>query len=747
MTPTTEESTAADVPLGTTRSRLILVSNRLPLRLERDDDRDSWTAEVTAGGLATGLIRPHRESGGCWIGWPGATFEGGALPDDVRTTLARRGMRGVALEPDEHERYYNRVSNGCIWPLFHYFTDRVEFTEEDWSVYVAVNRKFADIVLDEARSDDVVFVQDFHLMLVPAMLREARPDMRIGFFLHIPFPSSEIFRIFPPRARVLRGLLGADLVAFHTLDYVRHFRTSVRRVLGYESSTSEIDVEGRPVRLLAQPLGIEAHKWKERAGLPEVRAEMERLRAAAAGRKILLGVERLDYTKGLPQRLLAFQRLLRDDPSLVERVWMIQVAVPSRVEVETYRDLKDELDRIAGAINSEFGRPGVQPLHYQFWGVPPEHLSALYQVADVAVVTPLRDGLNLVAKEYVASRTADDGVLVLGEFTGAAWELGEALQVNPFDPEALTCALKRALAMSADEQARRMAPMRERVARNDVHVWTRECLRAITRSPKASSPRLLVEADRLRVEREFRGAISRRLFLDYDGTLRPFTPRPDEARPSERLLDLLRRLAHRRQQETWVVSGRPSDVLAEWLGETGVGLVSEHGALVRVPFGREFRHEGHPTTREWRGAVRSIMAQFTDRVPGSLIEEKPLGLAWHYREADRALSTWQARELFQHLVEVLAGQGLEVLSGAKVIEVRPAGVSKGTALRQILASSGEPSSFVLVAGDDNTDETMFRAAPPGAWTLLVGERPSEARHRLGSPEALLELLDDLSKTD
>ncbi|MCP3919453.1 MAG: bifunctional alpha,alpha-trehalose-phosphate synthase (UDP-forming)/trehalose-phosphatase [bacterium] len=722
--------------------RLILVSNRLPIILSRKDGE--LVAHAAAGGLATGLSRPHREGGGRWIGWPGMCEADGEIADDVRVELDARGMTGVALTPDEHAAYYVRTSNRCVWPLFHYFTEKVHYDDADWRVYERINRRFADAILAEVQEGDLVFVQDFHLMLVPAMLRAARPGLRIGFFLHIPFPADETFRIFPAREAVLHGLLGADVVAFHTLDYVRHFRTSVRRVLGVETLAESIPWEGREVQLLAQPLGLETATWQVPSTDPDVQREIEELSRAAMGRRLLLGVERLDYTKGIPERLRAFDDLLTAHPEMVDSVMFVQIAVPSRTEAEEYRDLKDEIDRLVGEINGRHGRPGVVPLHYQYRGVPLPVLIALYRQADVALVAPLRDGLNLVAKEYVAARDDDSGVLVLSEFIGAAWELGEALHVNPFDRAELRASLERALAMGPEEQARRMAPMRRRIAENDVHVWTARCLGAIRGAHRRRHPEPLEGEAFEGVIEAWRAARDRAVFLDYDGTLREFEPRPEDASPAPRVLELLSALTRDAGVDLWIVSGRPSYVLDEWLGETGAGLVAEHGAFARPHGERHFAPLLGDPSLTWRPAVRSIFEAFAERVVGSRVEEKPLGIAWHYRAAQPSLATWQARELYQHLSEVLAGENADILQGDKVIEVRPAGVSKAHAMRALLAARDGTPDFVLAAGDDQTDEGLFRAAPPGAVSILVGDRRSAARYRLPDPRSMRGLLEHLS---
>ncbi|MFT4539602.1 MAG: trehalose 6-phosphate synthase/phosphatase [Planctomycetota bacterium] len=738
---------------------MLLVSNRLPVKIVESED--GLQSRSTAGGLATGLSKPHRDSGGRWIGWAGTISDGDELDPEVTGLLEQHQMNGVPLSQDEYDAYYTRISNRCIWPLFHYFTDRATFKAVDWDVYRTVNRRFADAVLELAQPNDLVFVQDFHLMLVPGMLRDAMPDLRIGFFLHIPFPSSEILRTFPRREEIMAGLLGADVIGFHTHDYARHFRSSARRVLGADTVAGAVEYQGRSVHIITEPLGIDTKQWLpvsetaneaafdadsvtiERDDMARLIAvEREEVQRALAGRRLILGVERLDYTKGIPERLEAYRALLAEDPSRAKDLLMVQIAVPSRVEVEEYRDLKDEVDRLAGSINSEFGQTGLQPLQYHFRSIPFERLAALYQLADVALVTPLRDGLNLVAKEYVASRGNNDGVLVLGEFCGAAWELGEAVQVNPFDPERMKDALVQALAMSPGEQHRRMRPMRRRVIEGDVHRWTMRLISAIRDARATQAPELLDDPLRARWIKRFRESASRKIFLDYDGTLREFTETPEAAVPTCETIELLRTLASQEGVELWIISGRSSSTLANWLGDTGAGLVSEHGAFMRAPNQTEFTPLLEAPNLEWRDTVRTIFEQVAARVPGSLIEEKPLGLAWHYRRCRPGQAASQARELDEHLSDLLAGQGLEVLRGNKVVEVRPAGISKGEATNSILRGVSE-DSFVLVAGDDTTDESMFLRLRDRAQTLLIGHRESAATHRLPSPHALRQFLSEL----
>ncbi|WP_145198966.1 bifunctional alpha,alpha-trehalose-phosphate synthase (UDP-forming)/trehalose-phosphatase [Planctomycetes bacterium Poly30] len=723
---------------STARPRLLLVSNRLPVKLKRTES-GGWTAERTLGGLATGLSGPHQESGGVWIGWPGVMTEDEAIPADAQALLKGLGFHGLGLSEEEHERYYLRASNRCIWPLLHGFVERVEFDREDWNTYRRVNQRFADAVCEEAQRGDTVFVQDFQLCLVPAMIREKRPDLRIGFFLHVPFPHTGIFRALPSRAETLKGLLGADVIGFHTLEYLRCFRSAARRVLGVETTSHTVEYQARQVSLVAQPLGIDPTPWERPDDTPEIAEPLAELKAAAAGRKVLLGVERLDYTKGILERLTAFRDLLEERPELAEKVVFFQIAVPSRIEVDAYRDLKEKAEQLAGEINSRFGRVGVQPLHYQFHGVDPGRLTALYRVADVCVVTPLRDGLNLVAKEFVAARHQDDGVLLLSEFTGAAWELTEALHVNPYDLDAMKSAYVRALEMSPEEQAARMAPMRERVHRDDIHHWTRSMLDAIENSQRSSAPELIEDEIQEDCLRRWGAASDRFLALDYDGTLRELQVDPLTATPAPELIERLEALVATPGNEVWIVSGRTLDFLTEHLGGTGVGFIGEHGRVARAPGAREPEQLVVTLDPSWKDRIRPMLESVTGRVHGSHVEEKPEGLAWHYRGAEPESAAWQAHELYQHLGEIMADENLEIMRGNKVLEIRPSGISKANGLATVLGRRAKAPDLVVIAGDDVTDESMFRAFPE-ALSVLVGSRASSARFRVEAPENFRTLL-------
>jgi trehalose 6-phosphate synthase/phosphatase len=466
--------------------RLILVSNRLPVTVAVRSDGPQ--IQQSSGGLATALREASLQSNGVWIGWPGPTAE---LPEPDRheldARLQRRGIVPVHLSSEEVSRFYETFANGILWPLFHYVTGVLPLRVEGWTEYRAVNERFAEAVVAQHRPGDLIWVHDYHLMLVPGFVRRQLPDARIGFFLHIPFPSAELFASLPHGDELLQGLLGSDLLGFHTADYRRHFRTAVRQVLGLSMVRNRLVAARNRVRLGVFPINVDAAGFAARARTAEVTAEVEALRGDGAYR-LLVGVDRLDYTKGIPRRLLAFEELLERRPEWRGRVRLIQVAVPSRTGVRAYRHFRKEVDSVVGRINGSYGTPHWTPVHYVFRGVPQRQLLALYRAADAMLVTPVRDGMNLVAKEFVATRADGDGVLVLSQFAGAAAELKEALLVNPYDIEATAEAYHKALTMPESERKSRMRALRERVFRHDVHDWTRSFLTALRSTGTAATP-------------------------------------------------------------------------------------------------------------------------------------------------------------------------------------------------------------------------------------------------------------------
>jgi trehalose 6-phosphate synthase/phosphatase len=727
-------------------TRVLIVANRLPVTIKPTEG--GVEVARSSGGLATGLLRLHEQSGGQWVGWSGAP---GQLTPEQHSALAEQlsAMRLVAvpLTDDQVARYYEGFSNGILWPLFHYLLDQLPLHVRDWEPYVEVNEQFADIVAQQYQPGDLIWIHDYQLLLLPEMLRQRLPEARIGFFLHIPFPSEELFRILAERDPILRGLLGADLVGFHTPAYLRHFAASLTQILGLNVDIDRVQLPDREVRLGVFPMGIDAATFTSLARDPAVQQEAETLRGDGSVR-LLVGVDRLDYTKGIPRRLLSFERMLQKHPDLREKVRLVQVAVPSRTGVEAYQDFRALVDGLVGRINGDFGTPRWVPVHYIFRALSEPELVALYRAADVMLVTPLRDGMNLVAKEFIASRVDGDGVLVLSEFAGASWELPEAVQVNPYDVDGTAEACYRALTMSAEERRSRLKPLRARVEAYDVHRWAAtflEQLEIVTdRAPGARRPAGAAAARKALQER-LNQSEDLLALIDYDGTLVPYTATPDLARPDPALLELLRELAARPRTHVHVVSGRTREALEQWLGGLPITLHAEHGFWWRGPGGGEWTATGE-LGGGWREPALAILRDITARTPGSLIEVKAVALAWHYRMADQESGARRANELRLHLTQLLSNQPVEILAGHKVIEIRPYGIHKGRILPPLSAEQ-LATTTVLAIGDDRTDEDLFAALPPEAISIRVGPGATRARFRLENVPAVRALLQSLVEAE
>jgi trehalose 6-phosphate synthase/phosphatase len=718
----------------------LIAANRLPVTVHVDGE----VVEITesAGGLATSMRQVHDRSGSRWIGWPGDLA--GASDAARRRTVADltdRQLVPIELTPAEVSRYYDGFANGVLWPLCHYQLGRMRRdATQEWEAYRRVNERFADALAAEWQPGDQVWIHDYHLMLVPGMLRRRLPEASIGFFLHIPFPAGEVFRILPWREQVLRGLLGADVVGFHTAEYAHHFRYATSQLVGAEDHGDELIFEDRRIRAAAYPIGIDVEHFVELAGRPEVAEERERSRQSLLGRRVILAVDRLDYTKGIVRRLLAIERLFDRWPQWRERLHLVQVAVPTRERTDQYADFRREVNEHVGRINGRFGTPHWAPVHFVHRSIPDTELVALYRGADVMAVTPERDGMNLVAKEYCASRTDERGVLVLSEFAGAAAELREALLVNPFDIDATAAALRRGLEMNPIEQQARMSALRKTVASGDVHQWAEHFLADLGAAAETASsvgPRVDdVGAPSLAgAMTALRTAPRRVLILDYDGTLVPFAALPDLAFPDDELRGLLAALAGDPGNQLHVVSGRSRGSLDAWLGDLAIGLHAEHGFWSRWP--GEAWETPRPAPLNALAPADAIFSDITRRTPGSFVERKGASLAWHYRMAEPLLAARRLDEL-RHRIQPTLPEELEMLEGNKVIEVRTRGADKRACALRILARADGGAAFAI--GDDRTDEDLFAAMPADAITVRVGAGASRARFRIDGVDETRALL-------
>ncbi|GAA3927836.1 bifunctional alpha,alpha-trehalose-phosphate synthase (UDP-forming)/trehalose-phosphatase [Hymenobacter algoricola] len=722
-------------------SQTIIVSNRLPTKVQRT--ADSLSFQPSEGGLATGLGSIYRAEGNMWVGWPGLFVEDAAEEQYVTEQLRADSMVPVFLTEAEIRDYYEGFSNSTLWPTFHYFSQLATYEQSHWDAYVAVNEKFCRVVLEQAGPDDTIWIHDYQLLLLPEMLRQARPDCTIGFFLHIPFPSYELIRVLPWRAELLRGLLGADLIGFHTFGYMRHFLSAVAQLLGLPTQNGQIETPTRTIRVDAFPMGIDYERYARAAASSAAQEHGQVYRAALRDTRVILSIDRLDYTKGIAQRLRAFELLLLRYPEWHEQVSLIMLVVPSRDQVAQYAALKEEIDELVGRINAQYRTIGWNPIHYFYRSLPLEELASLYQLAEVALVTPMRDGMNLVAKEFIACKADQRGVLILSERAGAARELADALIINPTDTNQLVEAMHDALVMPEDEQIQRMAAMQALVKRYNVFAWSRLFMNQLAYTKMKQhmlATATLDPATGAQLRQEYQTADHRLLLLDYDGTLAPFHADPQRARPDEELLLLLRALTANPRNHVVIISGRDRHTLQSWLGHLPLDFIAEHGVWLRAA-GQDWQLF-QPLRNDWMKELRPVLELYVARTAGSFIEEKEYSLVWHFRRADADLGAMRARELLSHLTFMASNTDLQVLEGNMVIEIKNAGVNKGTAAARWL-SQHEPG-FILAIGDDRTDEDTFAAMPPEAYTIKVGTSSrSQARFHLRATPDVRQLLRSL----
>jgi trehalose 6-phosphate synthase/phosphatase len=716
-------------------SRLIIISNRLPFSVERQNN--NVIVRQSSGGLVSAVKSyieksksHHRYTDKIWIGsmdgneddWNEAR-EMGTLPDDFF-------MQPIFPDNLTYKNFYNGFSNSTLWPLFHYFPSLVEFRKEYFEDYKKINQLFADTILEIYEPGDIIWVHDYQLMMVPDMLRRVLPDATIGFFLHIPFPSYEIFRLLPTdwKKQLMQGVMGADLLGFHTHDYVQHFIQSAKMILQVESQFNTAYYGSRMVKIDQFPIGINYQKFRDACIDETVVGICTGIEENFFDQKIIFSVDRLDYTKGINYRLDGFEHFLETHPKFREKIVFILNIVPSRDTIPSYNEMKKSIEVQISMINGRFSTLHWQPIIYRYNHLDFEELCALYQAADVALITPLRDGMNLVAKEYIAS-CIDKGVLILSELTGAASELNEAVLVNPTDTNEVANAIYQALTMPLVEQRSRLSYMQRRIAEYDVQKWINDFMDQLIMTKKdqeALKVNILKEDHIKKIIDDFAKANKRCILLDYDGTLAPYQKLPSMAVPSDELMQLLKELTKDASNEIVIISGRDVNTLEKWLGKLSLNMIAEHGACVK--FRTEEWKDQVAINTEWKDQVRPLMQLFVDRCAGSFIEEKRTTLAWHYRNTNQELGFMRSRELRNALLQLTANTPLQVIDGNKVLEVRMVGVDKGMAALSMIA--GIDPDFILCIGDDATDEDMFRAMRDKAYTIKIGRANTSAEYTI-----------------
>lgn len=716
--------------------KLIIIANRLPVRVQKGDDGKIKMIR-SEGGLATGLSSLETDVETHWVGWPGIFTDDPQEIAEITRQLQEMHFHPVFLTDDQIQNYYEGYSNSTIWPLCHYFYTYIEYEARYWEAYRQVNRLFCEKACEQAQSGDIIWVHDYQLMLLPKMLRDAKEGLNIGYFHHIPFPSYELFRILPERADILNGLLGADMIAFHTHGYMRHFVSTVERVMGLQFDLDKVLQGNRLIQVDSLPMGINYQMYHNAIENPEVKKNADRLRKEYGNYKLILSVDRLDYSKGIMHRLKGFERFLDDNPNFHEKVSLAMVVVPSRSNVVRYAKLKKNIDEAIGGINGRYSTLNWTPIHYFYHGLAFEELVALYYIADIALVSPLRDGMNLVAKEYVATKRDNPGVLILSEMAGASTELSDSLIINPNDVNQISNALLTALNMPEKEQIQALKRMQKVVSVNTVDKWADLFLKqllAIRKKNLENDMKQITRANVARIRRSYKRASKRLIILDYDGTLSPFKKKPEDAYPTPDILEVLRQLASDPGNKVVISSGRDHATLEDWMGALPVDMAAEHGAFYKEK-GIWHRIE-EPFT--WNREIMDIIQSFLDKTPNSTLEVKETALVWHCRNVDAWMASLRAQQLVNALIGPCTRLNLQIMQGNKIVEIKPPVFSKGSEAKRLLRK--DRYDFILALGDDVTDEDTFRALPKRAHTIKIGSVSERAKYYMLSQEEVIPFL-------
>ncbi|CAN5410702.1 bifunctional alpha,alpha-trehalose-phosphate synthase (UDP-forming)/trehalose-phosphatase [soil metagenome] len=724
--------------------KLIIISTRLPVSVRKENG--IIKISPSSGGLATGMTSVSESRDSIWVGWPGIASEQLSKQEKeyIIGELKKYKCHPVFLTQDQINKYYSGYSNATIWPLFHYFVGRTVYDDSYWQAYQTVNELFMRETRQFVTGDSQIWVHDYQLMLLPALLRQKYKHAQIGFFLHTPFPSFEVFRVLPERESLLKGMLGADLIGFHTYDYASHFLSSLHRSLGLDKSLREIQYDGRIIRVDAFPIGINYKKFAKAPKKGEAKQILKAFNLIKEKTKLIVSVDRADYTKGIPARLDAYEQFLTENPKYIEKTTLVLLTVPTRTDVKEYQDLRIMIEQKVSHINGVFSTIDWMPIVYRYQSLPFDELSALYAMADVMLVTPLRDGMNLVAKEYVASHHKAGGVLVLSEMAGAASELTDAVLVNPYNRSMVVEAIKTALQMPMSEQKKRMKAMQKRISEYTITRWAHDFITQLGDSGKITPhAKYADESMRETIRNEYKDAKKRLILLDYDGTLQTFVSSPDAShgRPTIQVKTMLKKLSKDPLNNVVIVSGRPKKTVDSFFKGLGLGMVAEHGAWISK-LGRWVKSGS--VSQQWKKTVKPVLEAYTTRTPGAEIEEKDFSLVWHFRNVSPDLAYVRSKELNADLSKLLKGTGIEAYQGQKIIDIKPRNMHKGSQVAELLGE--EHWDFILAIGDDYTDEDMFRVLPRRAYSFHVGDNhATDARYQLNSVKEVIAMLERIVK--
>lgn len=734
------------------RQRLLVVANRLPVSATRTGD--VWSLELSAGGLVSALLGV-RQFETRWIGWAGVNVSDEVGQIALKNALEEKRCVPVFLDEETVHQYYNGYCNNVLWPLFHYLglpqEDRLSATrslEDQFEAYKRANSKFAEVVQSIYKDGDVIWCHDYHLMFLPKCLKDYNINMKVGWFLHTPFPSSEIYRMLPSRSELLKAVLCADLIGFHTYDYARHFVSACTRILGLEGTRSGVEDHplGKLTRVAAFPIGIDPERFSEALSRPDVKGHIKELQKEFAGRKVMLGVDRLDTIKGIPQKLLAFEKFLDENAEWRDKVLLVQIAVPTRTDVHDYQRLTSQVHEIVGRINGRFGTLTTVPIHHLDRSLDFHSLCALYAVTDVAIVTSLRDGMNLVSYEFVACQNVKKGVLILSELAGAAQSLGAgAILVNPWNISDVAVAIKDALDMPESDREECHRHNFEHVTTHTAQVWADTFVSELNDTIVEAELRTLRIPPHLPIEEavtKYQQARNRLLILGFNATMTTQVDGPGRRGP-EQIREMKLRL-HPHLQEVFgvlckdpkttivILSGSERSVLDEAFGTYDLWLAAENGMFLRHTGGDWKTTMPEHLNMDWMDSVQPVFDYFKERTPRSYVEARETSLLWNYKYADIEFGRVQARDMLQHLwTGPISNAAVDVVQGGRSVEVRPVGVSKGAAIDRILGEIVHrkrlmtPIDYVLTPIDYVLCIGHFLSKDEDIYTFFEPELPFE----------------------
>lgn len=672
-----------------------------------------------------------------WIGWNGEPAPAYKDRDSITKDLKLQHQHiPIFLEEDDINNFYNGFSNSSIWPIMHYISSQIQYNEDWWEKYCLVNRLFADTVVQHVRDDDIIWIHDYHLMLLPSYLREADCKVSIGFFLHRPFPSYELFRCHPRREELLNGVLGSDLIGFQTFGYLRHFRSTVLRVLGLESEMALISHECYTTKMGVYPVGINIGHLKKVKESKEFAQQVKEYKKGFSGKKIVLSVDRLDYSKGIPRKLSSIEAFLENNPDERDNVVFVILVTPSMKEKAEFENLTHYVEHSVGHINGQYSTISNTPIVFMNKYLPHNQLCALYAVSDILLATPLVDGMNITSKEYLAIKGKEPGVLILSEFAGASQELFNAIMVNPYNINQVSGAIKQALSMTKEEVGDTALPMLSRITSNDAENWAISFISDLEQFVRSSAD-TVKPVDSSIIELFKQSDTKKALFLDYDGSLREFVDIPSQAVPSPELISILDKFNERDDLDIYIVSGRNTEFLQKHFGHYNFTLIGEHGYFYREP-GEDWKTLIGEIDLTWKKELIEIFNLYSRSTPGSNVEEKTSSIVWHYRRSDPEFGSWKARELIGDLTEAISNLPVEIHHGKKIVEVSSQHVNKGIAVARF--RNNRSYETVLCAGDDKTDETMFHFEDESIITIKIGQAETDANYRVSTTSRFRKLL-------